>query len=163
MPNTERKERGVATAELVQLWICQQLRGNKNRQTKTVHEHVLTNSFTIDEVPYSFQVQVTCWSFVFTWALFVKIERRQQLFTSNNTKHKTRWGSSANKSKRLHFGGWWKDGREAVWDQRYQPLDLSRAEPAVMLLRLSFSSFWSGIKRWLKHSSGFGGRLTRKL
>lgn len=45
--------------------------------------------------------------------------------------------------------------REAVPDQSCQPFDLSRAEPAVMLLRLSFSSFWSEIKRWLKCSSGF--------
>lgn len=46
--------------------------------------------------------------------------------------------------------------RKQLRDQSCQPLDLSRAEPAVMLLRLSFSSFWSGIKRWLKCSSGFG-------
>lgn len=96
------------------------------------------------------------------YLLFVKPGgTQQQLFTCDNTRltpkpAEAHWLISQKDfirgaDEKANKGG------EVGRDQRYQPLDLSRAEPAEMLLRLSFSSFWSGIKRWLKRSSGFGG------
>lgn len=71
-------------------------------------------------------------------------------------KTKSVWIKRDINSKGSRLDQKWK---EEQWrDESCQPLDLSRAEPAVMLLRLSFSSFWSEIKRWLKSSSGFGSR-----